>query len=107
MNRIDQIKAFLEDTPNDPFLHYAMAQELYKMNSKDEALAKYLELIEKFPNYVGTYYHLGKLQIELKDKVSAMSTFELGISIAQNLKDQHSLAELQSARLELLYDDDD
>lgn len=107
MTRLEQLKAFLEDTPNDPFLHYAMAQELYKMNSKDEALSKYLEITSKFPNYVGTYFHLGKLQIELKDKQSAMSTFELGISIAQNLKDQHSLAELQSARLELLYDDDD
>ena len=92
MNRIDQIKAFLTDTPNDPFLHYAMAQELYKMDLKHDALAKYLELIEKFPNYVGTYYHLGKLQIELKDKQSALGTFELGISIAQSLKDQHSLA---------------
>jgi len=35
-----------------------------------------------------------------------MTTFETGIKIAQEIKDQHSLAELQSARLELLYDED-
>ena len=107
MNRIEQLNAFLKDSPNDPFLHYALAQEYYKLELKTEALNKYNELIEKFPNYVGTYYHLGKLQIELKNKEQAMAVFEKGMEIAKELKDQHSLAELQSARLELLYDDDD
>ena len=107
MNRIDQIQEFLKETPNDPFLHYALAQEYYKLNLKTDALNKYTELIEKFPNYVGTYYHLGKLQIELKNKEQAMSIFEKGMEIAKEMKDQHSLAELQSARLELLYDDDE
>ena len=107
MNRIDQIQEFLKETPNDPFLHYALAQEYYKLNLKTDALNKYTELIEKFPNYVGTYYHLGKLQIELKNKEQAMSIFEKGMEIAKEMKDQHSLAELQSARLELLNDDDE
>lgn len=106
MSRIDQLYEFLKDTPNDPFLHYAVAQELNKQGNKQLALEKYLELIEKFPNYVGTYYHLGKTQIELGFRPEAMTTFETGIKIAQELKDQHSLAELQSARLELLYDED-
>ncbi len=107
MNRIDQLNSFLKDTPNDPFLHYALAQEYYKLNLKEDALLKYSELVENFPQYVGTYYHLGKLHIELKNRELAMEIFERGIKIAQNLKDQHSLAELQSARLELLYDDDE
>ncbi len=107
MNRIDQLNDFLKDTPNDPFLHYALAQEYYKLNLKDDALSKYTELTEKFPKYVGTYYHFGKLHLELKNKDQAMVIFEQGIEIAKELKDQHSLAELQSAKLELLYDDDD
>ena len=106
MSRIDQLIEFLKDTPNDPFLHYAIAQEYNKSGKKQLALEKYQDLVSRFPNYVGTYYHLGKLQIELGFKQEAMTTFETGIKIAQELKEQHSLAELQSARLELLYDED-
>ena len=106
MTRIEQLQEFLKDTPNDPFLHYAIAQEFNKQGNKQQALEKYLELVANFPNYVGTYYHLGKTQIELGQKSEAMNTFETGIKIAQEIKDQHSLAELQSARLELLYDED-
>ena len=106
MSRIDQLIEFLKDTPNDPFLHYAIAQEYNKLGKKLLALEKYQDLVSRFPNYVGTYYHLGKMQIELGFKQEAMTTFETGIKIAQELKEQHSLAELQSARLELLYDED-
>lgn len=106
MNRLEQLQEFLIASPNDPFVHYALAQEYKKLNQLDIALSKYLELVQNHPNYVATYYHLGKLQIELNQKNEAMITFETGIEIAKNIKDQHSLAELQSARLELLYDED-
>ena len=106
MSRLDQLKAFLKDSPNDPFVHYAIAQEYRKIEDLQMAHSKYLELVDNYPNYVATYYHLGKLQIELAKKEEAMATFDKGIEIAKELKDQHSLAELQSARLELLYDED-
>jgi hypothetical protein len=32
MSRLDQLKAFLTDSPNDPFVHYAIAQEYRKMD---------------------------------------------------------------------------
>jgi tetratricopeptide (TPR) repeat protein len=76
------------------------------MEELDNAHSKYIELVENYPNYVATYYHLGKLQIELAKKEEAMVTFDKGIEIAKELKDQHSLAELQSARLERLFDED-
>ena len=106
MSRLDQLKDFLADSPNDPFVHYAIAQEYRKMEDLTLAHSKFIELTEKYPYYVATYYHLGKLQIELLKKDEAMVTFDKGIEIAKELKDQHCLAELQSARLELLYDED-
>jgi tetratricopeptide (TPR) repeat protein len=106
MSRLDQLNAFLNDSPNDPFVHYAIAQEYRKMQDLTLAHSKYIELVENYPNYVATYYHLGKLQIELAKKEDAMVTFDKGIQIAKLLKDQHTLSELQSARLELLYDED-
>jgi hypothetical protein len=44
MSRIEQLIEFLKDTPNDPFLHYAIAQEHNKAGNKELALEKYQEL---------------------------------------------------------------
>lgn len=105
-NRINQILAFLVDTPNDPFLNYALAQEWWKAGDKENALLKYQWLVAEHPNYVATYYHLGKCLIDIGEKAAAMEVFDKGISIAKSLKEQHSLSELQSAKLALEYDED-
>ncbi len=105
-NRINQILAFLVDTPNDPFLNYALAQEWWKAGDKENALIKYQWLVAEHPNYVATYYHLGKCLIDLGQKEAAMEVFDKGIGIARSLKEQHALSELQSAKLALEYDED-
>jgi len=106
MNRLEQLQAFLLESPNDAFLHYAIAQEYKSMGNKEMALEKYLYLTENHPNYVATYYHIGKLYIELGQKETALSYFETGIIKAKECGEQHSLSELQSAKLELEYEDD-
>lgn len=106
MNRIDQIREFLNENPNDPFLHYALAQEFLKLGDKDSALEKYLYLVENHPKYVATYYHLGKLYYEMGQKPMALEYFEKGIVIAKEVGELHSLSELQSAKLEIEYEDD-
>lgn len=106
MERIDQIKDFLKDSPNDAFLNYALAQELIKLGDLDAALNQFLLLFETHPDYLATYYHLGKLYIKLGRKEEAMSIFDTGIEKSKNAGEQHTLSELQSAKLELEYDDD-
>ena len=106
MTRLEQLQSFLAESPNDAFLHYAIAQEYKSMGNKELALEKYLYLIDNHPNYVATYYHLGKLYIELGQKETALSCFENGIIKEKECGEQHSLSELQSAKLELEYDED-
>ncbi len=106
MERIEQIKDFLKDSPNDAFLNYALAQEWIKLGDMDAALNQFLGLLEKHPDYLATYYHLGKLYIKLGRKEEAMSIFDTGIDKAKKAGEQHTLSELQSAKLELEYDDD-
>ncbi len=106
MERIEQIKDFLKDSPNDAFLNYALAQELIKLGDLDAALNQFLGLFETHPDYLATYYHLGKLYIKLGRKEEAMSIFDTGIDKAKKAGEQHTLSELQSAKLELEYDDD-
>jgi tetratricopeptide (TPR) repeat protein len=106
MDRIEQLNEFLKDSPNDPFLHYALAQEWNKLGDIQLAQEKYEYLIKEHPNYVATYYHLGKLLQEKGEKENALEMYSRGIQVAQQVGEQHSLSELQSAKLELEFDDD-
>lgn len=106
MSRIDQIRQFLQDSPNDSFLRYALAQELQKQGDVEAAKEAYLWLTDNQPSYVATYYHLGKLLIALGEKEAALAWFNLGIEHAKAAKEIHALSELQSAKLELEYEDD-
>jgi tetratricopeptide (TPR) repeat protein len=105
MSRLEQIQQFLIDNPKDPFLHYALAQEYIKMDDSKSALEKYLYLVEFHPKYVATYYHLGKLYYQMGQKELAIDYFDRGIIVAKELGEQHSLSELQSAKLEIEYED--
>lgn len=97
MNRLSQLKAFLEENPNDPFLHYAMALEYLKQKDQNQALHIFIELTQNHPQYVGTYYHLGKLQEELQQYDEALDTYQKGMKIALAEKDRHAHQELQGA----------
>jgi len=105
--RIEQLKIFLSETPKDPFLHYALAQEYHKHGDENLALEKYEYLLTEHPNYVATYYHLGALLSKMGQKENALETYSKGIAIAKELGDAHALSELQSAKLNLELDDDD
>lgn len=101
-NRIEQLKSFLESSPNDPFLNYAMALEHLKINEEKKALDIFVTLTAQHPNYVGTYYHLGQLQERLEQQETALATYQKGITVARKLGDHHSLAELQTVYNNLL-----
>jgi tetratricopeptide (TPR) repeat protein len=61
----------------------------------------YKRLLNEFPNYVGTYYHFGKLLEKKGETDEAIETYSKGMSIARAAGDQHSLSELAEAKLNL------
>ena len=104
MNRIEQLEIFLLETPNDAFLNYALATEYVSMGDDEKAEFIFRDLLEKNPDYVATYYHLGKLLERKQQKNEAMDIYRIGIEKAKAKGEQHSLSELQSALLELEYE---
>ncbi len=100
-NRINLLKSYLEDDAQDPFLHFALAKEFEKLGDGERALEKYLFLLTEHSDYVGTYYHLGKLYEKIAEPGKAQATYEEGIEVALAQKDNHSASELQGA-LDLL-----
>lgn len=109
MSRIPQLTAYLQDQPNDTFLRYALALEYIKAGQPENALTWFEGLVASDPEYIGTYYHLAKLYIQLKRPEDAELCYTNGIAMAQKINDQHALSELKNAALNFklgLTDDD-
>jgi tetratricopeptide (TPR) repeat protein len=104
ISRLEKLLEFIKNEPGDPFLKYALATEYLRLNQTDKALAYYEDLAQNNPNYVGTYYHLGKLYQALGKRDDAIKTYETGIKVSREQKDNHALSELQSVYNELMDD---
>ncbi|MBR9922874.1 MAG: tetratricopeptide repeat protein [Bacteroidetes bacterium] len=105
MSRLDQLKAFLEDDPNDAFVRFAIAKEHEKNGDTDSAKAGYEWLVQEKPDYVGTYYHFGKLLEKEDNKERALAIYSQGMEVAGQQGDQHARSELAGAKMML--DDED
>lgn len=100
--RIERLKQFLEDDPDDPFTRFALAQEYLKMDRRERAGELFEQLVEEHPDYVGTYYHLGKLYERDGRTEEAIEVYETGIEVAEEQADGHARSELQDARMQAL-----
>lgn len=95
--RLAKLLEFLESDPGDPFLLYALATEYNTSNDTEKALEYYLKLLADHPDYVGTYYHLGKLYQKMAQTEQALDVYQKGMVAARNKKDMHAFSELQGA----------
>lgn len=95
--RLIKLLEFLESDPNDPFVLYALATEYNSSNDTEKALEYYLKLINDHPDYVGTYYHLGKLYQKLEQTDAALQIYQKGMLAARTKRDMHAFSELQGA----------
>ncbi len=110
MTRLDKLLEFFENEPNDEFLKYALATEYLRLNETDKSLSFYEDLVNNHPRYVGTYYHLGKLYEALNRKEDAISTYEKGMMVAKEARDNHAFSELNAVYMQargIEPDDDD
>ena len=106
--RLDKLIEFIKNEPNDEFLKYALATKYLRLSQADKALTYYEDLINNHPNYTGTYYHLGKLYEALNRKDDAIKTYETGMRITKEKRDNHAFSELQAVYRELIgYEEDD
>lgn len=108
-SRLALLLQFYEEDPRDAFTRFAIAQEYVKQGDSERAEAFYIALVADQPDYVGTYYHLGKLYERQQFYDKAQEIYKKGIEIAEQSSALHERAELQNALMNLLYgggDDD-
>jgi tetratricopeptide (TPR) repeat protein len=101
-SRLELLREMLEKDPKDPFLHYALALEYIKGADTDKAIEVLIALTHESPDYLASYYQLGKL-LEAQDTEKAKAYYKKGIDIARQQKNMKTLGELNEA-LALLED---
>lgn len=100
-DRVRKLKEFLAAEPDDSFSRFALALEHLKSGDTDTARTHFEFIRNNQPDYIGVYYHLGKLYEETGESLKALQTFTSGISIARDGNDHHAASELEQALHEL------
>lgn len=95
----------LAHEPGDSFLQYAAALEYHKAGNEDRAIELFETLRTSDPQYLGTYYQLGKLYENRGLADQALAIYRQGKEIARQQNDHKTLGELSEA--EMLLEDDD
>jgi predicted Zn-dependent protease len=95
MNRIEQLETLLDESPDDPFLIYALAREYQKISSTMQALLMYEHLVTNYPSYIATYYHYAKLLYDGGNSREAIRLLEQGIEKGMEEKDMHAVSEMK------------
>ena len=97
MDRIEKLKQFSKDNPKDNFLKHALALEYIKIGNDKEAKSIFHQILDAQPNYVGSYYHLGKLYERNGDEPKAIDVYGKGMEVAKEVGDEHAFNVLWSA----------
>jgi len=103
LNRIDKLKAFLKQDPQDSFVQHALALEYIKTGDDSKAQQLFEEILTREPGYIGSYYHLAKLFERRGDTEAATKWYEKGMEQARNAGENHAYSELRSAYEELTF----
>ncbi|MGB0404187.1 MAG: tetratricopeptide repeat protein, partial [Salibacteraceae bacterium] len=94
----------LSTNSSDPFLNYAAALEYNKLGNTKKAIELLVGVVAKNPEYLGSYYQLGKHYESEGDFEKAIKIYRKGRIVANKQKNQKTLGELSEALM--LIDDD-
>jgi Tfp pilus assembly protein PilF len=100
-DRISKLKEFLRKDPDDLFSMHALALELVKAGDDGSARVVFENILTKDPEYIGSYYHLGRLLERDEQLDEARRVYANGIAEALKKGENHAANELRSALEEL------
>lgn len=97
MDRIAQLRKFIEAQPAEPFPRYALALELKGQGDTAGAARELEELLRRAPGYLAAYLQQGMLLQALDRLAEARATLTQGQALARSKGDAHTLSELTAA----------
>jgi tetratricopeptide (TPR) repeat protein len=104
--RLHMMLKMQESQPDDSFLAYAISLEYRALGDHHKAASMLAALIKKDPDYLPSYYQLGKIQEEHGQLADAIETYKAGKKLARRTNDMKTLGELNEALMMLdVYED--
>lgn len=100
-SKIKQLARQIKANPRDSFSKFALALEFRKQGNLKKTRILFEDILAGDPDYIGTYYHLGKLYETLDRPVDAQKLYERGIEVAERQKEIRTKSELQEALQQL------
>lgn len=104
-SRLQTLIEMSNENPHDSFITYAIAKEYESLQNLTLAEEHYRKILKSDPDYVGMYYHFGKLLWNLGRDAECIDILDKGISVADKTGDKHALGELKQLRWELSDDE--
>ncbi|RMH41950.1 MAG: tetratricopeptide repeat protein [Deltaproteobacteria bacterium] len=101
MDRIDTLRAFAAQRPDDPFPLYGLAMELRNAQRYDEAQEVFDRLRAAFPDYLPAYFHAGANLAALGRTEDALARYRDGLDVARRAGDAKTADEISAAIAEL------
>lgn len=95
--KLKQLARQIKNNPGDSFSKFALALEFRKKGEFKKARILFEDILSNDPEYVGLYYHLGKLYETLDRRNDAQKLYEKGISIASKQDKGRTEKELKEA----------
>jgi len=100
-NKISQLAKNVQQDPSDTFSKFALALELLKEDQVEKAQLLFEAILKQDPDYLGVYYHLGKLYQRREMYSLAEDMFTKGIQIATKKNESRTKSELSEALIQL------
>jgi tetratricopeptide (TPR) repeat protein len=99
--RLEMLEKLVASGQADSFGRYALGMEYRKLDRNEEALAAFVDLKERDPDYLPTYQMAAKLLVELDRPADARPWLEAGLELARRLGKEKTVSELVEALEEL------
>lgn len=94
-NRLELMRQYVKEEPNDPFNWYALAMEEQKLDKK-RAAEIYEHVLNTFPDYIPAYYHSGLLLFELGNHDKALRVLQTGLKKCDEQKNFKTRNEIRA-----------
>ncbi len=95
--RIDMLRQYLAEDPEDDFSEYAIALEFAGEGKNVEAIFHLENILKRNPEYLAAYFQCGKLYEAENDSEKARYCYDQGMTVAGKQGNTKTLNELRSA----------
>lgn len=105
LDRLELLKQFTREEPENPFNWYALAIEYLDLD-QSKAEVNFDKLLNSFEYYLPTYYTAAHFFTQKEEIQKAKTIYEKGIKLASDTNEIKTLKELKNAYQNFLFEYD-